>query len=144
MNKDTLTLKQLMLAADKLSDKMLSDLEDGFKRDFTIEETCLFAGIHKDTYYEWRKRSDEFATRMDRATSFVVFAAKRNIAQRIVNEESVEDSWKYLSRKQKNLYSLRTELTGNEGKEIIVTFRNSGTTDGSTTAETARGAVEII
>ena len=87
MGKDTLTLKQLMFA-DKLSDGMLSDrmlldLEDGFKKNFTIEETCRFAGIHKGTYDEWCKRSDEFATRMARATSLLAFVDKRNIAPRL-------------------------------------------------------------
>lgn len=114
----SLTIDQLKKKADKFNDKMLSDLEEGFKNDFTVEETCLFAGIHKDTFYEWLKLSDEFAVRMDKAKQYVAIAAKNTWA-RAVRGGDIDASIKWLERRQKKLYSLRQELTGEDGEKLI-------------------------
>lgn len=135
-----LTIRELMESSYKLTDKVLSDLEDGFKNDFTVEESCLFAGIRKDTFYNWLKLSDEFAERIDKAKQFVSIAAKRNIAQAVITHKSVEDAWKYLERRQKKLYSQRTEqdiTSGNKPIPLLGGLTNvSNNNNASETSET--------
>jgi hypothetical protein len=53
------TIKELQESSFKLTDKVLSDLKAALQRDFTIEQACHYARIHKDTYYEWIKQSEE-------------------------------------------------------------------------------------
>lgn len=137
------TIEELKESSYKLTDKVLSDLEDGLRHDFTVEEACLNAGIRKDTFYNWLKLSDEFAEYIDRAKQYVAIAAKRNIAGAVTNDKSIEDSWKYLERRQKKLYSLRHELTGEEGDALKIKVKNYGDSD-STTTETERGITDLI
>lgn len=129
-----LTLEELKESSYKLTDKVLSDLTNAFNNDFTVEEACVYAGIVKDTYYNWVKLSDEFAGMMERAKLFVFYAAKRNIAQ-AVNKGSIEDAWKLLSKRQKDIYSDRQEQTGEggsplfQGAQIIINSSNGNNTD---------------
>ncbi len=115
--KTTLTVKELQASANKLTDKMLSDLTTGFNNDFTVEECCRYAGISKETYYQWLKLSDEFAGMMDRAKDFVFIAAKRNLVKSINNGDNEASKW-YLSKRQKALFADRTEYTGADGEKL--------------------------
>jgi hypothetical protein len=102
-----------------ITDEVIRKLEDALKNDFTVTEACSYAGIGHTTYYDHIKANPDFADKMTRAKKFVFFASKRNIANAIINEGSVEDSWKLLERRQKKLYSLRQELTGKDGENLI-------------------------
>ncbi len=114
------TLKELMQSTYKLTERVMSDLTEAFRNDFTVEEACLYSGISKDTYYEWEKQSDEFTESMERAKQFIAIASKKNIARAVIDSNSVEDSWKYLERRQKSLYSQRKEVTGEDGTQFIL------------------------
>jgi hypothetical protein len=92
----------------KKNESILGKLEEGFKSDFTIVEACAYAGINPDTYHEWYTRDKVFSERMDRAKLFLFHQAKKNIAIAISSGE-VEDSWKLLRSRQKDIYSERQE-----------------------------------
>lgn len=87
-------------------------LEEAFKNDFTQYEACLYAGISEDTYSRRIKSDEKFAERMASAKQFPFFLAKRNIIKAL-NKGEVEDSWKFLQKRQKDIYSDRIE-TKNE------------------------------
>ena len=115
--KKSKTIAQLKHKKYKLTDQVISDLQGALNQDFTVEEACLYAGIAQDTYYRWVKESEEFKDLMRRAKLFVFFKAKQNIAECVV-KGSIEDSWKLLSKRQKELYSDRQEMTGSNGESI--------------------------
>lgn len=111
------TLEELMESSYKLSPDVLSGLQQAFRADFTVEEACLDVGISKETFYQWIKESDEFAQIMDRAKQHVATKAKKVVANMVENG-SAEDAWKYLERRQKKLYSTRSEMTGEDGAPL--------------------------
>lgn len=117
-----LSLEDLQAEAYKLSDKMLQDLQQCLRDDFTIEETCLVCGITTPTYYEWLNKSSEFKQKMELAKAYVGIEAKKILARAVIDDPSAEVALKYLERRQKKIYASRTEITGEDGDPL-----NSGT-----------------
>lgn len=124
------TIEELLelKTSGKFTLEVLSKLEEGFKRDFTNEEAARYAGITPATYYNYYNMSSEFREKMDRAKDFLFYAAKNNWANAILGVKDKEGKYitkpdpelsvKFLERRQKHLYSLRTELTGEDGKPV--------------------------
>lgn len=116
--KGELTIKELQLKAWGLTPTVLEILIASLEADFTILEACQAAEIDEKSYYNWRKRSKEFSSKMDIARGALGRAAKSNI-HKAVKSGSVYDSWKWLEKRQKELYSDRTEVTDGEGNPVI-------------------------
>lgn len=124
-----ISLEELQMTAYSCTDKVLSDLKWAFMHDFTNIEACHHAGINPDTYYEWIKKSDEFEAKMEEYKSELFRKAKTIIADSVMDDnlepEVKRDGAKWiLERRQKKLYSNRTELTGEEGKPITDTAKD--------------------
>lgn len=100
--------------------EVIAKLIEAFKNDFTQKEACIYACISEDTYIRKYANDKSFAAQMDGAKAFLFFAAKRNIAQAVANKKDVENSWKYLSKRQKDVYSDRSELTGKDGGDLNI------------------------
>ena len=102
------TKKERRFALSKIQEPIIKKLEEAFSNDFTQQEACLFSGITDKTY---KKRYDEdsaFRRRMDAAKAHTFFQAKINISKSI-RSGNVDDSWKLLSKRQKDLYSDKIE-----------------------------------
>ena len=120
--KPDLTIEELKQKAWGLTDEAIRKLEEAFRFDFTVREACSHAGIHNQTYYNWCERSREFSDRMDDAKTFLGKSAKQNIVRAITKDGSIQDSWTYLNKRQKAIYSDRQELTGADGAPISAKF----------------------
>jgi len=101
-----------------LTEEVVRKFEEAFKNDFTDTEACLYAQISRETYYFHKSKNKIFSDKMDTAKQFPFFLAKKNIMQAI-QKGMVEDSWKFLSKRQKELYSDRLEQTGANGTPLI-------------------------
>jgi len=60
-----------------MDDKIVGKLIESLKNDFTIEETCAYAGINKSTYYDWLKKYPNFSDEMEAAKFFVAMETKK-------------------------------------------------------------------
>lgn len=89
-------------------DVIISDLKQGFYRDYTVEQACLYAGINKDTFYDWRKACTEFAHQMDMAKNTLKIIAKDNISGQIRRGDMKTTRW-WLERRLKDEFSTRNE-----------------------------------
>jgi hypothetical protein len=116
--KGELTIEELKQSAWSLKDEVIQKLEEAFKYDFTVAEACTHAKISIETYYNWREKSKEFLNKMEDAKNFLAMNAKTNVTLAIVRDKSVADSWEFLKRRQKKLYSDRSEITGENGEAI--------------------------
>ena len=121
--KGELSIKELMLKSYGLNESVLEILVDALESDFTILEACHAAEIDEKTYYNWRKKSKAFSSKMDIARGALFRAAKKNIVRSIKKSKSVHDSWKLLEKRQKDLYSDRQELSDPEGKPLITSVK---------------------
>lgn len=123
--KRNLTLKQLKEASYLPDfDRVISDLKNGLMRDFTDEEACHYAGISHDTFYRWRRDSEEFAKEMQTAQSFLFRKAKQVIANGIIDNGDKDNAKWLLERRRKENYATRQENTGKNGGPLDVRLSN--------------------
>lgn len=99
-------------------DDIVSALIGGFQRDLNVEETCLEAGISKETFYQWLKASDELAHRIEKAKQRLKVHAKKVIADKVMNNDFEAAKW-WAERKLKDEFSLRRENTGKDGVDLF-------------------------
>jgi hypothetical protein len=104
----------------KMDDKIVSDLEDCLRNDFTVEEACRSVNIARDTYYRWIKESDTFALKMELAKDYVFTLSKKLLKKKIQEEGEVDVAKWVLERRRKQNYALRQEITGEEGEPVKV------------------------
>jgi transposase len=60
----------------KHSEDTEAKLIEAFGKSFNITEACQFAGIHRDTYYDWIKQIEGFEARMEEAKAAPLKKAK--------------------------------------------------------------------
>ena len=99
----------------KLTDDVVKKLEEIFLLDGTVEEACFFAGISKQTLYNWFKDNPKMQERMDALRNEPFLKARRTIVK---NLENPQYAFEYMKRKKKDEFSERAELTGKEGKDL--------------------------
>lgn len=102
-----------------LTDDVLLKLEEGHKNDFTIEETCTYAGISAETYYNYCLWSSEFKEKMENAKRFLFIAAKKNIMNAVTKRANIDSSWKLLERRQKHIYAPSSEVTVKDPNKVL-------------------------
>ena len=124
-----LTIAELKETAWGLTDEVRTKLRESFEFDFTVREACSHAGIASDTFYKWRNKSIEFRAEMEAAKDFLFQHAKRNVAKAIRVEKSVDDSWMFLTKRQKDLYSDRQEVQGKVDVTSYTIVTNADTDD---------------
>lgn len=115
----------------KVTDDTISRLLYAFENDFTNEEAARYAGISPASYYNYYKMSSELREKVDASKDFVFVSAKKLIKNAIDNG-SVDNAWELLKRRQKSLYSARSEIADPEGKPL-----NSGIDDSLKTIATS-------
>lgn len=99
----------------KMTEEIVRKLEYAFQKDFNIVEACDYAGISRETYYDWIKKKKGFSDKMECAKSNLRRKAKVNLADKIEAGDIDATKW-YLERKAKDEYSVKqnVEVTGLE------------------------------
>ncbi len=92
-----------------LDDKLVRKLIEAFKDDFTVEEACLYAGISKSTFYDWKAKNTEFSNEIDQSQMFLIFEAKKKLKKALLKSDSFEVALKFLERKQPQTYSIKRQ-----------------------------------
>ncbi len=102
----------------KIVDKeVLQKLEEAFLMDCTDLEACFLANISKSTLYNYQEEHPEFLERKEALKQNLFIKARRTFLQQM--ENSYGNSMDYMSRKKKDEFAQRNELTGKEGKDLI-------------------------
>lgn len=99
----------------KLTPETVNKLEEVFAIDGSIEEACFYANISRQTYYNWIKDNPEMEDRFDSLRQKPVLKARQAVVKGLDN---FDNGLRYLERKKKLEFSLRTELTGADGGPI--------------------------
>lgn len=99
---------------------VIAKLETAFSLDSTVTEAIFYAGISKDAYYDFINANPEYTERFEALRNRLVLKARETIAREI--GKSYANSMDYLTRKRKNEFSTRQELTGAEGTPLAPTL----------------------
>jgi hypothetical protein len=100
-----------------MTPELLSKLKEGFLMGFSDEEACSYAQIGKSTLYNYQQANPEFVEEKEEWKNNPILKAKTTIFNDL---EDVETSKWYLERKAKREFSLRQELTGENGEPLVV------------------------
>ena len=91
----------------KQSEAVLEKLRQAFAIDATVEEACFYADINPATYYIWKKAKPEQFEKIERLRNTPILAARQTLATHV--KTSPELALKYLERKRKSEFALKTE-----------------------------------
>lgn len=91
-------------------------LEEAFALDCTVGEACYLAEISQDTYYRWIKEDPKLSETFSRLREKPIYLARKSVIEKM--EKDGDLALKYLERKRKKEFSLRTEHTGEDGNPI--------------------------
>lgn len=114
-----------------MNEYTIGKLEEAFAMWCTIVESCLYANINPDTYYEYLKKNPKYSERFEQLRETPVLLARQTVIKYIQWEKDEETkkyiitpnpdiAMKYLERKKKDEFSLRTETTGKDWAPIEV------------------------
>lgn len=91
-----------------MTEEVVRKLEYAFAYDCTVEEACLYAGISRNTYYEFLKQYPDFQDRTSELRLVPVLMARMRVIMEA--ERNADMALKYLERRRKAEFSTRTEV----------------------------------
>lgn len=91
-----------------MTQEVVRKLESVFVYDCTVEEACLYAGISRNTYYEFVKKYSDFQDRIEVLRNAPYLVARKTLVAAAEHDASL--ALKLLERKRKMEWSLRTEV----------------------------------
>lgn len=101
----------------KQSEAVLDKLRQAFSIDATIDEACFYAGINSDTYYRWKKENPSKFADIEQLRNTPILAARQTLATAVKTD--AQTALKYLERKRRAEFAVRSELTGKDGEAIV-------------------------
>lgn len=101
---------------------VVEKLEEAFTVGANITQACDFAGISRDTYYNYCKRNAGFADKVEEWSARTGLRAKYNIYKAIENKDVDVSKW-YLERTDDAFNpKKRAEITGSDGGAVQIEF----------------------
>lgn len=108
----------------KLTDDVVNKLENIFKVGGNVEEAISYAGISKQTYYNWIEADISFLTKMDAARHYADIVAKNVVIDAIVKDRDLGTAkWWLEKREFKNTTNNTTQIL-NQGEMTLEFFGN--------------------
>lgn len=99
-----------------MTPELLNKLEEVFAIGGSDTEACFYANISPETMYKYGREHPEFMERKEALKEKPILKARQTIVKGLDDPDNAK--W-YLERKKKKEFAQRTELTGNEGEQIV-------------------------
>jgi hypothetical protein len=99
-----------------ITPQILAQLYTAFSIGCTDEEAIAFANVSNGAFYDYQKLHPEFLEEKERLKKLPILKAKNTVVQGL---DRVQNAMWYLERKKKDEFSVRTETTGADGKDLI-------------------------
>ncbi len=100
-----------------MTPETISKLEEVFSIGGSDNEACFYAGIGKSTLYNYQQEHPEFVERKEALKERPILKARQTVVKSL---DDADMALKFLERKKKDEFSLRTELTGQNGGPINI------------------------
>lgn len=91
-----------------MTPEVVKKLRDAFSIDATVEEACLYAGISKQTFYNWKEENGDLFDEME-ALRLTPTLAMRQAAVKL-GIQSYSTSMDYLTRKRPDEFGNRSKV----------------------------------
>lgn len=99
-----------------MTEEVIAELERRFRVGSNVLE-AIDGLIAESTYYLYLKEDTEFSERMEAAQEFTTEIARAVVAKRVHKGDVDTAKW-WLERRNKQKFSPRQELTGEDGKDL--------------------------
>lgn len=93
---------------NKLTPDTIRKLEEAAGVRLNVRESCAYAGIHPDTYYDWMKRVTGLSDRLADLRENPIIRAKRKILSHV--DTDVHVAFRYLEKESPDDYGERLKL----------------------------------
>lgn len=100
-------------------DEVIKTLEPYFKLGCGVTKACNYAGIPRSTVQTWIDDDEELRLKVTAWQNEINTEARRVWRDEIMVERKFDAADKWLTKKEKDEFSGRTELTGAEGEALI-------------------------
>ena len=100
-----------------MTPETIRKIEEVAALDGSVAEMAYYVGIHPDTIYAHMKENQEFSDRIKALRERPVLKARQTIVKSLDNPSDAQ--W-YIERKRKKEFSLRKEMTGENGDPIKI------------------------
>lgn len=102
---------------ERNKNEVLDVLEPYLKTGCSVKKACEYAGIPQSTVQTWIENDDDLRVKITAWQNVVNASARMNVASSI-QKGNITDSWTWLSKKEKDEFSGRQEITGPEGEPL--------------------------
>jgi len=99
--------------------EIIKSLEPFFKLGCNLKKACAYGGICYNTVYNWVKEDEALLIKI-KALQNEVNADARKVLVKAIKEGDKQIALNWLSKKEKDEFSDRTELTGAEGETLFI------------------------
>lgn len=105
-------------------DMIIESLKDSLELGFSRAKSCKMVGLDETTLSKWSTTDEALSMKLQNWENAINRIAMSNIRQQIATETDEADKKKemtkwYAERKMKAEFSLRTETTGADGKDLV-------------------------
>ncbi len=100
-----------------MNDSTIAKLKEGFAQGFSVRNACIWADISQDTYFNYCKKNPNFSEQCKTLQQKPLIKSIL-VINKALNEGDVNTAKWYAERKAKDEFSLRNELTGENGEPI--------------------------
>lgn len=100
----------------KMTDEVVGKLKQAAALDASVEEMCFYAGIHKDTYYEWMRKNPQLSDEIEALRNKPILKARETVIGGL--DKDPHFALSYLERKRKNEFSTKS-ITEHQGQVAI-------------------------
>ena len=110
-------------------DSIIESLRDSLELGFSRAKSCKMVGLDDTTLSKWVKADESLSMKLQNWENAINRIVMSNLQQQIASETDENDKKKettkwWAERKMKQDFSLRQELTGDEGKDLLPTSIN--------------------
>lgn len=99
-----------------MTKEVISKLEQAFSLGCTDLEACAYANICHQALYDYQEKYPRFTERKAQLKQKPILLARQTVVTALKEPDSAK--W-FLERKLKKEFSLRQELTGEDGKDLF-------------------------
>lgn len=99
-----------------MTPEVIAKLEESFEWGCSDREACLHADISEEALYLYQGKNPSFTKRKALLKENPILVARKSVVGAM--KRNPELSLKFLERKNKAEFSLRSELTGPDGKDL--------------------------
>lgn len=101
-------LKKLNGRPTKMTNLLVKKLEEAFSLGASDAEACFYAGISKQTLYDFEKKNPKFSDRKTQLKERPILLARQTVIKGIQKDPDL--ALKFLERRKKEEFSLRQEV----------------------------------